>query len=216
VTTWIMNPSTPLEIPPQQTPESWSDDDSLTPITNDDTVGSFLPTSKPPNTTRIYFININGITFSPTFSEFHDIASTTKDHGIDILGIAETKLDTMQRRVIGPLRGTARRALGTSHVRLTTSCSDIRYPGTTFKPGGTLLMTHGSTSGRYMSSFSDPLGRWCSQTYTGSNGISLTVISAYQVCSSSPLNTTNNGTLKTKAAATQQYFMMMEAGESSC
>jgi hypothetical protein len=59
--------------------------------------------------------------------------------------------------------------------------SAINYNGQ-FKPGGTALITAGSTTGRITKSVQDPMGRWCTTSYLGAKAKIVTVISAYQVC----------------------------------
>jgi len=212
-----LTPTDPLNENPWNFPtnpaEDWSDESSLQPITEEDTVGDFLPPSKPPNTTRVYFINVNGISYGATGGDFATIGKTAADHGIDILGIAETHLDTTRFPVREVLRKAALHNIDTKHVKLVTASSNRQY-NSYRKPGGTLLMTQGHTTGRCQKSFSDDMGRWCSTTYSGQNGRQLTVISAYQVCDSPPVADTSNQTtttMKTKAV-TQQYSMMVEKG----
>jgi hypothetical protein len=52
---------------------------------------------KTENTTRMYFINVNGLQFGPQGGDFLDACGTIHTVHIDILGLAETKLDTVQR-----------------------------------------------------------------------------------------------------------------------
>ena len=49
---------------------------------------------KPENTTRMYFVNVNGLRFGPQGGDFLDACATMHTAHIDILGLAETKLDT--------------------------------------------------------------------------------------------------------------------------
>jgi hypothetical protein len=94
-------------------------------MTEEDTVGDLLPPTKPPNTTRVYFINVNGITYGPTGGDFATIGKAAHDHGIDILGIAETHLDTTQFPVQDTLRKAALRNIDTTHIKLVTASSNI-------------------------------------------------------------------------------------------
>lgn len=181
----------------------------------DDTIGDHLPPSKPPNTTRIYFVNVNGISFGSLGGDFSAICTAVKEHGIDILGVAETKLDTHHPRVPTILRRAARVSLDTHSINLVLSSSNRTYRSTS-KPGGTLLLTQGHTVGRTVNTFDDRMGRWSGTTYAGNNNSKVTVISAYQVCNSSPVNdTTTGGRLKKTTAATQQYSMMIEENSTA-
>jgi hypothetical protein len=198
---------------PTNPAEDWSDESPLQPITEEDTIGDLLPPSKPPNTTQVYFINVNGITYESTGSDFATTGKAANDHGIDILSIAETHLDTTRFPVRETLGKAALRNIDTTNIKLVTA-SIKRQLTLTEKPGGTLLLTQGHTTGRCRKTFSDEMGRWCSTTYLGQNGHQLTVISAYQVCDSQPVADTSNptiSTMKTKAV-TQQFSMMVEKG----
>jgi hypothetical protein len=59
-----------------------------------DFFGDKICTSKPPNTTGMYFQNVNGLHFIPSGGDFTDTCAKKHEANIDILGIAETKLDT--------------------------------------------------------------------------------------------------------------------------
>ena len=48
--------------------------------------------------------------------------------------------------------------------------------------GGCLQLTSGRISGRVQGSFSDLMGRWCSQTLQGASNRFITIITAYRVC----------------------------------
>ena len=190
--------------------ENWSDESSLLPhsITNDDGVGDALPSTKCPGTTRLYFTNINGISYGALGGDFIDVCGITRDNGIDILGIAETKLDTTQRT----LRKCATRSFATSHHKVIMASSEISYDSPT-KPGGTLLLSQGHITGRIVSTSADDMGRWCTSTYSGKDNKFVTVISAYQVCKGSPTaNTTAGGATQKHKTITQQYTMMVKRG----
>lgn len=112
------------------TPSYHSDDEFPTstptdPITACTFLGDTLPPSKPPNTTRVYFINTNGIRFGATGGEFREICNTMHTDNIDVLGIVETKLDTHHPGVRYSCQQTARQVF--RHVRVDMSSSNIRY-----------------------------------------------------------------------------------------
>jgi hypothetical protein len=60
----------------------------------ENTIGDLLPPSKAPNITRVHFINVNRITYETTGNNSATIGKAANDHGIDMLGIAETHNDT--------------------------------------------------------------------------------------------------------------------------
>jgi exonuclease III len=48
----------------------------------------------------MYFVNVNGLRFGPRGGDFSEVCATMHTAHIDILGLAETKLDTHKRNVI--------------------------------------------------------------------------------------------------------------------
>jgi hypothetical protein len=142
-----------------------------------------MPTTKPLNTTRIYFTNVNGLRLCSKGGDFSDVCTTMNDSHIDIFSIAETKLYTCQGSVVSRCEQTARQIFDFSSVVLASSA--INY-SRNFKPGWAALITAGSTTGRIITTFQDPMGRWCTTSYLGANTSKLSVISAYQVCDTAP------------------------------
>jgi hypothetical protein len=112
---------------PTNPAEDWSDESPLQPITEADTIGDLLPPSKPLNTTRMYFINVNGITYESTGGDFANIGKAANDHGIDILGIAETHLDTTQFPVRETLRKAALQNIDATHIKLVMASCNRQY-----------------------------------------------------------------------------------------
>jgi hypothetical protein len=66
----------------------------------DDFIGENMFTNKPPNTTRVFFVNVNGLQFGSLGDEFTDVCFQMNEANIDILSLAETKLDTQKRNVV--------------------------------------------------------------------------------------------------------------------
>lgn len=81
---------------------------------------------------------------------------------------------------------------------------------TSFKPGGTLLITSGSTTGRVITQTSDSLGRWSTQTFTCKSSQHLTIITAYQPCLQPIVTGTKIHTLTTTA---QQSSILCQQGQ---
>jgi hypothetical protein len=68
-------------------------------------------------------------------------------------------------------------------LRVTTSHLEGAFPSCpSTQAGGCLQLTSGRTSGRVQRSFSDSMGRWCSQTLQGASNHLITIITAYRVC----------------------------------
>jgi hypothetical protein len=104
------------------------------------------------------FYQCNGITYESTGGDFANIGKAANDHGIDILGIAETHLDTTQFPVRDTIRKAALRNIDTTHIKLVTASRNRQY-NSYRKPGGTLLLTQGHTTSRCQKTFSDEMGR---------------------------------------------------------
>ena len=199
-------------------PDTQLDDDTDSPTTSaspDCFIGDEMTPIPQPSTTRIYFVNVNGLSYGATGGEFSEVCATMATDNIDILGLAETKLDTYHRKVLSTCYKAARQNLTHSKVLLSSS---RRVYGSPNKPGGTGLITAGSLVGRLHNTGTDEMGRWCYATYKGTNDTLLTVITAYQVCHTTPTydlsrqpSSNNNTTIKKWAAVTQQFSMMQEA-----
>jgi hypothetical protein len=86
-------------------------------------------------------------------------------HQIDIIGIAETKLDTKMPCVVQTCHQSARHHFDNSKLIMASS---TRSYGSTYKQGGTLQLSRGSITGRVVASGIHDMGRWCWMTYNGS------------------------------------------------
>ena len=169
---------------------------------------------KPPNITRLYFVNVNGLRYGPQGGDFADICSTMASSHIDLLGLVETKLDTRLSYVVDTCSRAARAVFPFSRVVLSSSAISYNKP---FKPGGTALISVGSITGRITHTHHDHMGRWSSTSFTGANSCKLTVISAYQVCKAPSRNdhTHFSPNAKLLASAAQQQAMINMLDPSS-
>ena len=90
--------------------------------------------------------------------------------------------------------------------RVATTHLDGAFPSCpSTQAGGCLQLTSGRTSGRVQGSFSDPMGRCCSQTLQGVSNHQITIITAYRVC-----QTARSGLLtayKQQQQQQQQYLI---------
>jgi hypothetical protein len=110
---------------------------------------------------------------------------------IDIIGIAETKLDTKMACVVHTCHQSVRRHFDNSKLVMASS---TRSYGSTFKPGGTLLLSRGSVTGWVEASGNDDMGRWSWTTYKGSANRRFTIITAYQAaCTHAGYETDHQG-----------------------
>jgi hypothetical protein len=71
------------------------------------------------------------------------VCSRVSEGNIDVLGIAETKLDTTMPCVLNTCHRRVRQSF--AHSKLLMSSSTRSY-GSTHKPGGTMLLTRGNTT----------------------------------------------------------------------
>ncbi|KAI2489890.1 hypothetical protein MHU86_24705 [Fragilaria crotonensis] len=76
-----------------------------------------------------------------------------------------------------------------------------------YKPGGTFMITLGDATGRMRDRYVDKWGRWVSQSFIGRAGRIVTIVSAYQVVTDTPVT----GGI---TAASQQYSLLMQTQDS--
>jgi hypothetical protein len=144
-----------------------------------DNIGDPLPAHKPPNTTRVYFANVNGLQYGAQGGDFATICNTMHSSHIDILGLVETKLDSNLPYVMASCTRAARRTFRFSRVVLSSSA--IRY-NNSFKPGGTGLVLADHVTGRIITTYRDSMGRWSAVSLRGAKTSKLAIVCAYQVC----------------------------------
>ncbi|KAG7367974.1 endonuclease/exonuclease/phosphatase family protein [Nitzschia inconspicua] len=177
----------------------------------DSFLGDLLATPKPPEHTRLYFVNANGLHHGALGGDFAEVCQTMSEEHIDIMGIAETHLDTRHPNLVRTCAKAARRTF--THSRICMASSRRTY-NTSYKPGGTAMISNGPVTGRITQTNSDSMGRWCSTSYRGANGHHVTVVTAYQVCKTQPTKdmsaNPSQQPIRKTAAVTQQYSMMVE------
>jgi exonuclease III len=149
---------------------------------------------------------MNGIALDRRGGQFDLLCKIAQELQVDVLCGQEHNVDTSQPTVRSILYNTAKAYW--SRFRLLTGSTNIQF-ATWFKPGGTLQISMGHITGRIICSYTDPLGRWVSQTFKGRNGMSLTIISAYQVVNDSPH-------LGLTTAAAQQRSLLTQMNYSEC
>ena len=197
--------------------DEWEDDSPVSSensqqFSANDFVKQALPT-KTAGSTRFYWNNMNGLQFGDQGGEMNEVCDSVSEAEIDVLGAMEHKQDTTMPKVVKACKQCVRKKFRHSRVEMASS---TRSYGSTFKPGGVMMMSVGPVVGRIVSSGSDEMGRWCYTTYLCTEGAMITVVTAYQVCNTSPTNDLrNNPRSKKVAAVTQQYSMMIAAGAPS-
>ncbi len=135
------------------------------------------------NVTRVYSLNVNGLSLDKRGGRFDDLCKVAKEVQTDILCCQEHNLDTTKHHVRSILYDTARHHWNRS--RLISGTTPISFE-TNYKPGGSMIVSIGDITGRIVVQSHDKWGRWTSQTFRGISGVNLTVISAYQVVTKNP------------------------------
>ena len=175
------------------------------PIAND-SWGSSME-SKDPNSTQIFFQNINGLTSDGDIDKWKGIVKVMHEKECDIFGLAETNTNWRYYDIKNNIDQHCNEQF--NHSR--TSFSDNRFNPNSdhrYLPGGCLQSCTQHWTSRVIESIHDPrkMGRWTGQRYRLNNMYTLTVMTAYRPCTK---NSTNN---KSSSIATyrQQSIMMIE------
>jgi hypothetical protein len=153
--------------------------------------------------TRLYSLNVNGLSLDRRGGKFDELCKITKEVQADVVCCQERNLDTTRPNVRNVLHDTVRQHWLRSRIMYSTTPTPFL---TDHKPGGTMIMTVEDVTGRIVSQSEDRWGRWTSQTIKGSGSIYVTVISAYQVVTDNP----NSGST---TAASQQRSLLIKTGD---
>ena len=154
---------------------------------------------KHPDSTRIFFQNVKGLTYSNTGEDYRYYLSCLRAYQVDIAGLAETNtcwshphLQTAFRTSLRSFPGQAKVTFGYP-TRNIDPCTEKE----SFQAGGNLtLVTGTAVSQIHRQPIVDPtgLGRWSGLTFQGKLGTQLTLITGYRTCNgsvkTSPLGST--------------------------
>ena len=154
-----------------------------------------LQQEKGPNIMRISTHNPNGI----KFAQFNEMIEYSRNRDIDVQSYTEINIDLRPYRQSEQFRQIVRSQ--DPIARTVTSTSFVSSP-TSYKPGGTSLITFGNNTGRIKHQGDDEYGRWCYTYYSGVQDKTLLIIAIY-VCQK-PTNTTG------RAAWHQQEAMFIQ------
>ena len=137
---------------------------------------------KPENTYCLFCVRHNGITMMTTHNDFNEIYYTLNSYSVDTACISKHNLDPHNHSVKQQIYQTCNHQYHHSKV----SMASTSIPSTTtFKSGGTLMLSQGLVTAQITHQHTDPWGRWCYQTFSYKNYIKLSVFTAYQPCLSS-------------------------------
>jgi hypothetical protein len=87
--------------------------------------------------------------------EMNEVCTGVTEGNIDIIGIAETKLDRKIACVVHTCHQSVRRNFDNSKLIMASS---VRSYGSTYKPGGTLQLSRGFITGWVAASGTDDMG----------------------------------------------------------
>ena len=177
---------------------------------NNPYIGTAPPEEKEDYVFRVYGANTNGFNLGRDGADFSKFCEEMKNLEVDTWCTFEHNLDTLKPKVREVLDTTVRKHF--DYAKLVTSTSSISlHRRSTFKPGGTLLVTQGHSSGRVVRQGHDNLGRLSYQVLSCKNSRSLTIVSAYQVCQQQILN---NNRVASSTASSQQISLLRQQGRS--
>ena len=132
---------------------------------------------KDPTITRLYSINVNGISLDRQGGTVEDSCRSIKGIQADIFCAQEHNLDTSQFKIRSSIFDTARQHWERHRITMGTTAITVE---TSYKPGGTLIMTVGSLMGRVVKQSRDKWGRWVIQEFTGRGDRRVVIFSVYQ------------------------------------
>ena len=152
------------------------------PLTANSFIGPPPPEDKPDNVFCLLCGNPNGFNLGPRGGDFIDYCKEVYRFQADTSCLYKHNLDSYNHEAKNILYKTTQRAF--DHSKLTTTSSPI--PATsTFKPGGTIILTQVSCIGRLIWSGQVKLGHWSYHMYSCKNFCRLTIASVYQPCNES-------------------------------
>ena len=132
---------------------------------------------------RLFFQNVNGIKYDQLGGEMGWYGHYMAENEVDILGVAEHNVDNCSPSAALAMRQALQRIERNFSLTIGGTTTRMETP---YKPGGTLMVARGNVRGRIMERGSDSLGRWTYIRIRGKQGRSLWILTAYQVCKSSP------------------------------
>ena len=112
---------------------------------------------KQPETTRIYVVNLNGLQLDARGGKFDTVCRVLKEVQADVFCGQEHNVDVTQAPLRTILFDTAHQHWERHRLAIGTTPIQFKTP---FKPGGTMIMSIGSITGRLKKQLRDKWGRW--------------------------------------------------------
>ena len=175
---------------------------SSPPLTANLFIGPPPSEDKPDNVFHLLCSNSNGFNLGPRGGNFIDYCKEVYRFQADTSCLYEHNLDSYNHTVKNILYKTTQCAF--DHSKLTNASSPI--PATsTFKPGGTVILTQGLCISRHILSGQDEMGHWSYHTYSCKNFCRLTIASVYQPCNQ---RVTDSGCVRTLTVTAQHTSLL--------
>ena len=161
--------------------------------------------AKTEDITRMYCINLNGITLDKRGGKFDTVCRCMKEVQADIFSGQEHKLDTTQSNVRTIIYDTARQHWERQRVVMGTTPIPFEK---THKPGGTMMLTNGALTSRIKKQVRDKWGRWVCQEFKGKDNKQIAIMSAYQ-----PID---KGSQTGKITVAAQHISLLLQSQDGC
>ena len=144
------------------------------------------PSNNDNNTLRVATVNINGISPNNNYLEMEAIVGQMIEQQIDILCLTEINLDFNKKEIYNNIWETLKKVDRHIDINMRTSTQPSRITNSTFKPGGTMILTSSAWSGRRIREFKEPktkdiFGRWTTTHLRCKSGKAITIINWYRV-----------------------------------
>ena len=175
-----------------------------TTVSHQEHYGDPLDEHPPPDITRLYVQNVNGLCWDKDGGRWPYICETMSALQVDIACFSELNTNTNKHHVRTQMEKICQ--LHFNHSRLIMS-SSIHKTTRDYKPGGTSIMACNDIISHIKSHSRDRMGRWTSLSFATPTR-PIRIISAYQVCHNSKQGTTT-------AAAQQRATLISEQCENN-
>jgi len=154
------------------------------PLLSNEHIGDTMTAPKPQGITRLYLINMNGVTMGK-YGTWDSLMQSMRDLEVDHCMFTELNLNTRQSKVASNLQARATTHFGLSQHKLTLTSSTVES-ATHYKQGGIASLTAGDLRGRIIATGEDKFARWNYHKMAGRNQDVITIICTYQVGTPNP------------------------------
>ena len=142
-------------------------------------IGDVMPEPKPDTSTRIYFQNLNGVSWDSDGGRWPYVCEVMATIQADISCFVETNTDTNKYKIREKMETISQRQFDQSRLVMAASKTSS---ASHYKPGGTAILAVNSITANIQTHTRDRMGRWASVSFTTQRSKKVRIISAYQVC----------------------------------